>query len=197
MPRPPGPLRQSRVPLRAQTVESLGRLLGGEKLYYRREYDAKHNERLPQHPSQPLLGSKLFRRVRISRSVHLLRLVMAWLCAKRPLKDIRTRAAKAKNVCVILAGSRRFLGGLVGAPRRRRAGLGMADRRFRCSKMRKIFSPRGAAMSQVTYAIYAMSARAIRTRTSRLEMLICSHFKPRPSTLTDPMNRGFRLRGAN
>ena len=99
MPRPPGPLRQSRVPLRAQTVESLGRLLGGEKLYYRREYDAKHNERLPQHPSQPLLGSKLFRRVRISRSVHLLRLVMAWLCAKGPLKDIRTRAAKAKNVC--------------------------------------------------------------------------------------------------
>ena len=96
------------LPLRAQTVESLGRLLGGEKLYYRREYDAKHNERLPQHPSQPLLGSKLFRRVRISRSVHLLRLVMAWLCAKGPLKDIRTRAAKAKNVCVILAGSRRF-----------------------------------------------------------------------------------------
>ena len=28
-------------------------------LHYRREYDAKHNERLPQHPSQPLLGSKL------------------------------------------------------------------------------------------------------------------------------------------
>ncbi len=52
-------------------------------------------------------------------------------------------------------------------------------------------------MPQVTYAIYAMSARAIRTRTSRLEMLICSHFKPRPSTLIDPMNRGFRLRGAN
>ena len=44
----------------------------------------------------------------VSRNVHLLRLVMAWLCAKRPLKDIRTRAAKAKNVCVILAGSRRF-----------------------------------------------------------------------------------------
>ena len=28
-----------------------------------------------------------------------MRLVMAWLCAKGPLKDIRTRAAKAKNVC--------------------------------------------------------------------------------------------------
>ena len=53
-------------------------------------------------------------------------------------------------------------------------------------------------MSQVTYAIYAMSARAIRTRTSRLEMLICSHFKPRPSTtLIDPMNHGFRLRSAS
>ena len=52
-------------------------------------------------------------------------------------------------------------------------------------------------MSQAAYAIYAMSARAIRTRTSRLEMLICSQFKARPSTLIDPMNRGFRLRSAS
>ena len=56
---------------------------------------------------------------------------------------------------------------------------------------------RGGVMSQVPYAIYAMSARAIRTRTSRLEMLICSPDKPRPSTWIDPMNRGFRLRSAS
>ena len=47
-------------------------------------------------------------RVRISRNVHLLRLVMACLRAKGPLKDARRQAAKAKNVCVILEGSRRF-----------------------------------------------------------------------------------------
>ena len=44
-------------------------------------------------------------------------------------------------------------------------------------------------MSQVPYAIYAMSARAKRTRTSRLEMLNHSQFKAWPSTLIDPMGR--------
>ena len=53
---------------------------------------------------------------------------------------------------------------------------------------------RGGVMSQVPYAIYAMSARAKRTRTSRLEMLNHSQFKAWPSTLIDPMNSGFRLR---
>ena len=47
----------------------------------------------------------------------------------------------------------------------------------------------GAVMSQVPYAIYAMSARAKRTRTSRLEMLNHSQFKAWPSTLIDPMGR--------
>ena len=49
--------------------------------------------------------------------------------------------------------------------------------------------PRGAVLPQVPYAIYVMSARAKRTRTSRLEMLNHSQFKAWPSTLIDPMGR--------
>ena len=44
----------------------------------------------------------------VSKEYPLLRPVMSRLHAKGPMKDIRRRIVKAKNVCVILEGSRRF-----------------------------------------------------------------------------------------
>ena len=97
--------------------------------------------------------------------------MIAALHTKGLLKDTRRRTVKAKNVYVILAGSYDF----ERVEALRAAGAGTRAYGESTSLMLRIaqnFLASRGGMSQVAYAKIAMSARAIRTRTSRHEMLI-------------------------
>ena len=97
--------------------------------------------------------------------------MIAALHAKGLVKDTRRRTVKAKNVYVILAGSYDF----EPVEALRAAGAGTRAYGESTSLMLRFaqnFLASRGGMSQVAYAKIAMSARAIRTRTSRHEMLI-------------------------